>query len=278
MVRRTRARRMRPGQKGELSKIFGAIVLGIVAVGGIVAMFALSSTAPKAKLRDPNTLCPATGSDAVHVVLLDATDDLPVQARTEITRLLTDMVTQTPKDGLIEIRLLDPQQRGGRTIFSKCNPGDGSDLSEWTANPALARRRWVESFQKPLQTALETGLRPSKADVSPILSTLQMIAIERFSGPAIQAIPKRLTVLSDMIEHGQSYSQYSSTLSYEAFRRLDIYRDIRTDLNGSEVTFYQIQRRTRRPIPSADLIKFWIEWTRDNGGRFREALKLQGLG
>ncbi len=50
------------------------------------------------------------------------------------------------------------------------------------------------------------------------------------------------------------YSQFSASLSYEAFRRTDVYRDVRTDLRGAEVTFYQIQRRTRRPIPSADLI------------------------
>lgn len=278
MAARLGGRRSRPRQGGEWGKIAAAAVLAFIAVGGIGVMFYLKGTAPKPKIRDAATLCPIAGHAAVHVVLLDATDDLPVPAKAEITRLLTDVVMNTPPDGLIEIRILDPRQRGGRTIFSKCNPGDGAGLSEWTANPVQSRRRWIESFQKPIQAAFEIGLRPSQADASPILSTLQMIAIERFTGQVAAKIPLRLTILSDLIEHGPRYSQYSASLSYDIFRRSDVYRDLRTDLGGAEVVFYQIQRRTRRPISSADLIKFWIEWTQDNGGRFREALRLQGLG
>jgi hypothetical protein len=42
------------------------------------------------------------------------------------------------------MRLLDPSITGGKSIFARCNPGDGVGLSEYTANPRLAKKRWME--------------------------------------------------------------------------------------------------------------------------------------
>ncbi len=258
--------------------IVSGVMIGAAAIAAFAAIFYFKASSEKPVVRDQATLCPVTGPTAVRVVLLDATDDLPGAARKEISTLLMDEVTAAAANELVEIRLLDPAADGGRIVFSRCNPGDGSGLSEWIANPELARKKWLESFQKPVQQALEDGLRPSQAATSPLLRTLQTIAIERFTGRDAAPRPKRLIVLSDLIEHGPKYSQYSGKLKYDDFRKLDFYKDVRTNLNRAEVTFYHVQRRTRVPLPSTALIQFWIDWVADNNGQFKEALKLQGLG
>ncbi len=278
MARRLRSSRGRTGGGGEGWKIALGVVALLIGLSGIGSIFYFKHTSEKPIVRDQATLCPVNGPHSIQVILLDATDDLPAAAKKEIASLLGDAVSGAPTNELVEIRLLDPANRGGKTIFSRCNPGDGSGLSEWTSNPTIARRRWVESFQIPVQTALASGLRPSQANVSPILATLQTIALERFTGREAQSLPKRLLVLSDLIEHGPKYSQYGGKVSYADFKKSDLYKDVRTNLNGAAVTFYQVQRRTRNPIPSAGLIQFWIDWVADNNGQFKEALKLQGLG
>lgn len=279
MVRKVRSsRRPRTGSSQEGWKIGLGVAFGALALAGFGGIFYLRSTSDRPALRDTATLCPLSGPTSIQVILLDATDDLPPAAKKEIATLLGDSVTGAPPNQLIEIRLLDTRISGGKVVFSRCNPGDGAGLSEWTANPAMAKRQWVESYQKPVQEALKAGLRPSQAGTSPILSTLQTIALERFTGRAASSVPKRLIVLSDLIEHGPKYSQYSGKLAYGEFRKSDLYKDVRTNLNAAEVTLYQVQRQTQKPLPSAGLIQFWIDWIADNNGQFKEAVKLQGLG
>jgi hypothetical protein len=212
------------------------------------------------------------------VVLLDSTDDIPEVAKREVKTILLDMAETLPTYRLLEIRLLDPKLAGGRSIFAKCNPGDGTGLSEYTANPRLAKKRWMDDFRRPLDEALQTGLHPLPGKTSPIMETVQQIAVERFTGRAAEEIPKSLVIISDMLEHEPDYSQYTGDLSYHRYKASPAYRKFRTNLYGAEVMIYYVQRRSSKPINSADHIRFWAEWIRDNNGRLKQATKLQGVG
>jgi hypothetical protein len=223
-------------------------------------------------------LCPLEGPRSVTVVLLDSTDDIPDIAKREVRTALVDLAETLPAYGLLEIRLLDANTTGGRPIFAKCNPGDGSNLSEYTANPRLARKRWMDGFRQPLDAALESGFRPLPGKISPIMETVQRIAVERFTGRFNEQIPKSLVLISDMIEHEPDYSQYTGDLSFERFKASRAYQKVRTDLHGANVQIYYIQRMSGKPLNSADHIRFWADWIRDNNGRFKQANKLQGVG
>jgi hypothetical protein len=227
---------------------------------------------------DQASLCPVDGPHAVAVVLLDSTDEIPDIAKREIRTVLVDMAETLPAYELLDIRLLDPKLSGGKSIFARCNPGDGSGLSEYTANPRLARQRWLEGFRQPLDAALEDGFRPAPGKTSPIMETIQRIAVERFTGRAAEEVPKSLVVISDMLQHGPDYSQYTGDLSFDRFKSSRAYKKVQTDLHGADVLIYYIQRQTGKPINSADHIRFWADWIHDNNGHLKQASKLQGVG
>jgi hypothetical protein len=260
-------------RKHVLGGALAALGLGVLAAGAYVY-----ATVPRSLTLDHETLCPVSGPQSMTVVLLDSTDEIPDIAKREIRTLLIDTAETLPTHELLEIRLLDPKLVGGRLIFSKCNPGDGSDLSEYTANPRLAKQRWLEAFRSPLDEALETGFRPAPGKTSPIMETIQRIAVERFTGRNVEGVPKSLIVISDMLEHEPDYSQYTGDLSYARFKGSAAYKKVRTDLHGADVVIDYIQRATGRPVNSVDHIRFWAEWVRDNNGRFKQANKLQGMG
>jgi hypothetical protein len=180
-----------------------------------------------------------------------------------------------PDFGRLELRTLSPTVPGGRIVFDKCNPGDGSNLSQLVANPEMAKRKWADGFKKPLEAALVTEMAASAADMSPIMATIQQIAVDRFTGRAAASIPKRLIVVSDMIEHTPEYSQYRGDLTYDRFKRSPAYRRVRTDLNGATVTIEYVQR-LKPPIDSVAHMAFWEEWVRDNGGEWGSVERLQG--
>jgi len=274
----SRTPRRRSRAPGELRRhLLGAtlalLALGILSVG---AYFYVTAARPPAL--DRASLCPVDGPGSVTVVLLDSTDDIPDIAKREVRTLLVDMAETLPTYGLLEIRLLDPNVAGGRSIFAKCNPGDGSGLSEYTANPQLAKKRWMDGFRAPLDDALEAGFRPLPGRTSPIMETIQRIAVDRFTGRAAEGIPKSLILISDMLEHEADYSQYSGDLTFARYKASRAYRKLRTDLYGAQVTIYYIQRQSAKPINSADHIRFWADWIRDNNGRLKQATKLQGVG
>jgi hypothetical protein len=275
-ARRTRPRRTRTG---DAAKLVAAIVVTVTALlAGGVGVY-VWATAPRPPIRDQRTFCPLDGPTAITVMLLDTSDPLPPATRDEVTKRLTDIADELPDYASLDIRILDPAQRAGRQVFSLCNPGDGRGLNEFTGNPSLAKRRWRERFREPLDRALNSGLVAQRTDTSPLLLTLQGIALDRFTGKAAAEIPKSLVIVSDMIEYEKEYSQYPPRdLSYQRFKGSPLYLKLRTDLGGAQVQILYVQRLTKPPIDAAAHIRFWIDWVQDNHGQFKRATRLQGAG
>ncbi|MGV0759419.1 hypothetical protein V6768_08940 [Tistrella mobilis] len=271
-------RRRRRGGRGETGTVIG-LVLTVVAILAILGAGGwLWFGAERPTKRDSESLCPADGHLAgITVILIDSSDPLPEIGRREVKTLLTDIATGAAVNERIDLRVMTPEDGGSRVLFSRCNPGDGSDLDEWTANPALARKRWITAFERPLAEALGTGLAPHTGEVSPIMSAIQAIAVDSFTGRAVADLPKSLVIVSDMVENTPLYSQFRSDLRYDTFKASPAYRQYRTDLGGAAVTLFYIERAASK-LKSVDHVGFWQQWVDDNRGRFERAHKLQGAG
>lgn len=267
--------RRRSNHAGEIAKYFISVALIIcaIAAGGAIFRYWIG-TKPPPRL-DKASYCPVDGPRAFTVIVIDTTDPIPQIAQKEAKIRLFDAADALETYGLLEIRILEASGTG-RKIFSRCNPGDGSNLDEFTGNPGLARKRWQESFRTPLADAMEASLKPAPSKISPIMATIQNIAVDHFTEHATNGMPKSLIMVSDMIEHTLDYSQYSVDLTFDRFRKSPGFSKYRTDLGGAEVTILLVQRRESQSR-SGELVAFWQNWIRDNRGRFREAIKLQGI-
>ena len=259
--------------------------LALTAVLAIATLFAggfgiyLWANASRPVSRDPVTMCPIDGPAEINVVLIDTSDEVPAPTRKEAFAILIDFAEALPENALLDIRILDPKFASGRPLLTLCNPGDGRGLSEFDANPRLASKRWREKFREPLERALGDGFQTQDAKSSPILATLQGIALDRFTGARAERSKKHLIVVSDFFEHSPpDYSQYDGDLRYERFKKSQMYKKVRTDLHGADVDLYYVQRRTKRSVDTGAHIQFWVDWVQDNDGRFSKARKLQGLG
>jgi hypothetical protein len=233
------------------------------------------ATPRKPKL-DPASLCPTDGPAGITVVLVDTSDDLPETTKRDAAVVLDDLVSSLPAYYKLDIRVIDILGYRSRSLFSKCNPGDGVGLSEWTDNPRIARLRWIESFKKPASDAIQNSLASAKASSSPIMAAIQDIAIDQFSSAQVSAIKKRLIIISDMIEHTPLYSQYRNAgdLSYKRYRDSAAYLKFRTNLHGAAIEIDYVNRNVA--IDTVRHLEFWHEWISDNGGVFERARRLQG--
>jgi len=272
------ARRSRRKSRGGAAAA-GGIVLICLALLAMAALAYFYYYAPRPRLVENVSLCPTDGPDGISVVLVDATDDLPEPAKRQAFQIIDDLITSLPPYYRLDIRVLDIPNMRSRSLFMKCNPGDGSGLSEWTANPRVARMRWVENFRKPAREAIEHSLVSAKAKSSPIMGALQDIAIDQFEGAAAEKADKTVVVISDMLEFTRFYSQYQSAgdLSYERFRRSPSYMKFRTDLHGAEIKVEYVQRElVSRQFVTAHML-FWQQWTHDNRGSKFSVRRLQGV-
>jgi hypothetical protein len=264
---RTRRRRHSESETGTWLLV---ILLFCIALLALIGLFYLKATTTRPSL-DKQTLCPIDGgARSTTVVLLDTSDQWPEITRAEVRKRLEKLAADTPYYGLLELRLLDPDTQGGRIMFSKCNPGNGVNESEITANPVLMQKRWKEQFLAPLEEALNRTLTQADTTWSPILSSVQRIAVDRFNDNQTG----HLVLISDMIEHTPDYSQYKGDLSYEHYKQSAAYKKQHTDLHHADVRIFYVQRL--RSIDSGKHMEFWTDWVADNKGVLIEAEKLQG--
>jgi len=281
--RRKRVARPRPRQRSTTGigwAAVGGIALLLLAItaGGALAYFYFA--APLRPTLDAQSLCPVEGPQGTTVVLVDTSDDLPETTRREVLGMLDDMIASLPPYYRLDIRVLDIPGGRSRSLFAKCNPGDGAGLSEWTDNPRIARLQWIENFRKPAAEAVKNSLTPAKAKSSPIMAAIQDIAIDQFSGAPSQNAKKTLVVISDMIEYTREYSQYprDGDLTFQRYKQSPAYLKFRTDLHGATVNIRYVNRQPKgQPLLDGRAhMEFWRAWIADNGGLFGSAKWLQG--
>jgi hypothetical protein len=258
-------------------RAIGGIALLVIALLALILLAVFYYLSPRPPELDKASLCPVSGPEGITVVLVDTSDDLPEPARREVAGILDDLITGLPPYHKLDIRVLDIAGMRSRSLFSKCNPGDGTGLSEWTSNPRIARMHWLEDFRKPAANAIDSSLASAKASSSPIMAAIQDIAIGQFSGAAAERAQKKLIVISDMLEFTREYSQYprAGDLSYQRFKQSPAYLKFRTDLHGAQVTIDYVQR-IQPQIDAKRHIESWHEWVSDNRGKWDRAKRLQG--
>jgi len=275
--------RRRPWQRSSAAlgwSGFGGALLLLMAIGSGAALAYFYFAAPERPVLDPQSLCPVNGPHGITVVLVDTSDDLPETTRREVLGQLDDMITTLPPFYKLDIRVLDIAGARSRSLFSKCNPGDGAGLSEWTDNPRIARLRWIEDFRKPAAEAVKSSIASAQSDSSPIMAAIQDIAISQFSSGASESAKKTLYIISDMIEYTRDYSQYprAGDLSFQRYRQSPAYLKFRTDLHGAAVIIRYVTRQSggRPLVDGTKHMEFWKAWIEDNRGVFGSVKRLQG--
>lgn len=181
-----------------ISKNVLAGLLPVTAVGPCLFALAFAWVWGKERQRD-EALCRGGPPPAHVVALVDATDPLTpesAEARNEILRLGQSL----KQDERLSIYRLEPQHdQVVQTLFSKCNPGDGSNARRTIQNPGKMQRNYSEKFLEPLKGTIEAMREGGRADTSPILEAMRWITNdEAFSA---DSPVRKFVIVSDMLEY-----------------------------------------------------------------------------
>lgn len=269
-VRQSRASVESSRRKVVCIAILALLVCGLVAIG----LFSAQRRGAVAAL-DLNSFCPRNGPTSIHSVLVDRTDPLTPLQKEALRRDILRWAEAVPKHGAFRVyevgvggSLLSP-------VVAVCNPGDGTDVSNITANPKLLRKRYEQKFLAPVERML-TGMDADQHQrTSPILEAVQAISVRDFGEGAPDG-PNTLTVVSDLLEHQPNFSLYRIVPDAGVFVRSPIGKSLHSELRNVEVTIYLVARRDVANRQTDALGKFWIDWITLQGGNLAAFKHLPG--
>jgi hypothetical protein len=267
------SRRPRLAARGAAVAVY-ALCLVFAAAGGALWLKSGRLTVKT----DPATLCPTDRPVTdVMVLLLDMSDALGDAQLAQLRNNLTRLQAQIPRFGVIDVYSLDRgTARLIRPVLELCNPGDGTDMNEWYENPALAKRRWQNDFANKLSSELTRLLEAPPAQTSPILESIQAIAVRTFGLPKYDSAKKQLFLVSDLMQNVPGrMSHYSVITPFDGFKGTTYYNDVRADLREVDVTvFYVVRSQGPQKWPEHRL--FWEQYFRDQGATVQRIEPLFG--
>lgn len=235
----------------SIAYVLGSTLIALVSVATIVLLYWGHSGL--------ETTCKEVPQSVVEIVI-DVSDPLPQVTQSEIKqRIVAELSDNESKGALVEVRILRPDNFLGETVFSSCHPGNGSEVSELDGDPERSKANWQNKFLTPFTTVLSSALAEANpANSSPLLETIQAISVEQFIG---RSGPKRLILISDMLQHSKLVSFYNGNIrDYDDLRNLPIWPAVKPMLANVGVQYFVLGRRSTK-VQTSDLKHFWcISW------------------
>jgi len=248
-----------------------ALVVAVVLLVGGIYFWAASS---RRTLDDQ--LCPTT-PDSITVLLVDVTDPMNMAQRQDFENQLTKLKNSIPRYGKLVVAKVDATaDRLLAPVITRCNPGTADDVSSATGDPASVQKQWDEGFDAPLSAAFNRLDSATGADQSPILESIQSVALTELQKPGQEKLPKRLIVASDLLQNTADLSFYRGLPEPKAFTDGAAFRRVRTDLRGVEVELWMLERSDAATTQPRSLADLWERIIGAEGGDVRRIYNVSG--
>jgi hypothetical protein len=223
-------------------KIAGAAAVALILIvgGATLALKGSAATVPT----DPNSLCPTKRPPSgVPVILLDVSSRFSEPQRLQLQNELSRLRDSIPRLGLVELYTVDKlRRRLTQPVNHLCNPGTGAELNQIYQNPQLARKKW-EGFAGKLRADIDGEIKSPPHKTSPIFEAIQATALRTFGKPEYDGLPKRLVIVSDLLQHVPGkLSMYKEVPPFDKFKNTAYFARVRADLNDVSVLVFYLVR------------------------------------
>lgn len=266
----TLGRRARQRRRNEY--VLGAVILlAVLAVlGGAVYI-----TVSRPKGLNPETLCPAEGPQGHYVLLVDKTDPLNFTQKQAFSVIIKELIEKRVPEGyLLSVFALGEDFKENATpLVELCNPGDGSNKSEFSANPQKLRAQYQSKFVEPMLKLSESLVASQPAKWSPIFEMLQLVGINGYRHHGVKG-ERRLIIVSDMLQNTTQFTMYKGPVDYSNFSGSVYGKKAQPELTDVSVELHYLmnspQLQTKRNT------MFWEEYFSKAGARIVAVRPLEG--
>lgn len=272
---RDRGRSAAAGRAGAASRTAMIKIVFVVAVV-LMAGGAYFAVASGRRSLDAETLCPAT-ADSLTVLLVDVTDPMNTAQRQDFANQLARLKNAIPRYGKLIVAKVDATgDRLLAPVITRCSPGTAEDVSASTGDPGAVQKQWEDGFDRPLTQAFERLATASGAEQSPILESIQSVALTELQKPGLEKTSKRLIVASDLLQNTGEVSFYRGLPVPSSFTDSPTFRRVRTDLRGVEVELWMLERDDAATTQPRSLVELWERIIDAEGADLRRIYNVSG--
>ena len=193
------------------------------------------------------------------VVVVDQSEALSISHKRQVADLVSELLTDdavAPVGTHISIYTFgkndfksDGSGQNIQSILSVCKPKN-------SANPLYQNARKINhqfesKYLKPVQGAIDGAVSDSLGERSPIMEMIQYISSHTALNGDDKAGPKRLILVSDLLQHSDGYSSYNNKSPV-------IPNNLRSNLKGWDVSVLAPKRYgSDQALQSGNNIKMW---------------------
>ena len=266
--------RLRRTDRVRRQDVLGSTVLVIVTCAILSLLFLWINRGSQAR-GDDN--CLAAGPVALNIIAIDVTDELSAVQRLALRNELVRILERVNVDEAVQIWKIAPSASDVPEAVGPllCNPG--RIANRWFQNPGRVEATFIEGFWTPLNDQLDELLEGSSSEASPIMESMQAMALRVFDNPDYPDINRQTLILaSDMIQNTAAHSQLNGVQPFESFSQSSSYRGLRTDLlTDVQVKILYIQRPLQPTF--GEHIEFWQDYFSSSGASLEEVVPVTGL-
>lgn len=226
---------------------------------------------------DSATFCHKGEPTAVTAILIDHTDNINATQKAALEIRLWDIAKSIPKNSVIRVysvggvakQVLVPD-------IVLCNPGNGETVSSITGNKVLATKRYEQKFKEPITKILDRIVSGGTAEESPIMKSLQSVAVTSFVGEDKNISRKKLILVSDLLEHTSAFSVYKGVPDFESYKNTSNWSSVKADLTGVDVEIFFLRREGEERLQNVKLRDFWTKFIENQGASVTHFLPVEG--
>lgn len=258
----------------ETKKAIRNIVFVLTLVG--VFAFVYIQSVLSNRTLDDETLCPPD-IEGITAVLVDVTDPMNTPQRQDFRNQLDRLLGQIERYEKLVIVKVDPVGDSLLVpMITRCNPGSAADVSELDGNPKKLERLHQEDFVAPMKETFDRLMEASAANRSPVMESIQSVALSEFQKAGLEAKSKRLIVASDLLQNTNRVSFYKGLPDNTEFVKSQEFHRVSTDLSDIEVELWMLQRDDSSQTQPMALPLFWEHIIDEQGGRVIRVYRVSG--
>ena len=254
MARSRRRNSSRRTSRDSGKKLIG--ILLIFAVTGV--LIGLGVLRPDPETRDELGCLIDQSPPTLLSVLIDSTDTINERTARQAQIEIKKEILALQDNSRVELYQISPDGGHISALFKGCKPPTGKNADALTQNAQLMKSKF-EEYASVFDQALHSLLKQSPADQSPIIESIQSVAIEMSS---VDSESKRIVVISDLIQHSKRLSFYRQSPAISDYENTQ--KKVGggfADLRGTSIRFMVIPRALPNGSKS-DLKRFWMDWIR----------------
>lgn len=232
-------------------------------LASVFGLFAVAAfAAPPATLAE--TGCRMDRKDPAHtIVLIDQSDPFLPNDIDWVRQLIDEEARSLAKYGRLTVLMPNAAEPyDPKVLHMACSSGSPDRANPVFSNPRMVEDAFRTNFYEPLMENVDRALLETRQPASPLSEALYATA----DRADFQSGKRRLVIVSDLMQHSDGFSFYTSGADYGAFANTALAQDL-PRLTGVDVVA-RIVPRQNYDLPMGEVKAFWRAYFMETGAQY----------